>query len=195
MGKSGRKWLFFLGFLMAISGVLVLANFRQKRVAHYPSPSLTVVTTQTFPKEENPLAVFRNPAFVIEGRTVQLTDGRAVERVPGASGPRRTGLTTFQAVGDIDGDGISDAASVVVSEAGPLDARYYLVAILRSGTSDSKGKAANTIHIGNSILVEQLTIRAGEIAVDYRELKANGTPDSRRTFRCAMVEGVLVPRE
>jgi hypothetical protein len=94
---------------------------------------------------------------------VTLTDGVfASQTGQGASETTRVDFASA-ATGDLDGDGVADAAVVLVAQTGGSGSFYYLVALL--GDTGSPQQAAVTL-LGDRIELQQLTIvNAGIVLV------------------------------
>ncbi len=97
--------------------------------------------------------------------TVQLTDGR-YEGKPfvegGASRPTVTFIDPY-AFGDLDGDGVEDAAALLAENSGGSGTFIYLAAVLnRNGTPQNMA----TTPLGDRVQVNSLSIEEKEIVVD-----------------------------
>jgi hypothetical protein len=104
-----------------------------------------------------------NATYLIEGRTITLSNGKADEpAAPGAASRDVTTLTTFAATGDLDGDSKPDLAVVLTNSPGGSGTFYYL-AVLRS--SSSAPSRANLL--GDRISVSQVSIKSGIVTVSY----------------------------
>ena len=104
---------------------------------------------------------------------VQLTNG-IYEGEPfeqgGASRPRVI-FVEPHAFGDLDGDGVDDAAVLLVENSGGSGSFVYLSAVL-----NQSGEPVNqaTTLLGDRVQVEQLTIKSGEILI---RMLAHGPDD------------------
>ena len=104
-----------------------------------------------------------NAAYLIEGRTVTLANGKADEpAAPGSASRNVTALTTFGATGDLDGDGKPDRAVVLTNSAGGSGTFYYLAAL----SSASKGPS-RAVLLGDRVSVSQVAIKSGTVSVSY----------------------------
>ena len=97
--------------------------------------------------------------------TVELTDGR-YEGKPfvegGASRPTVTFMDPY-ALGDLDGDGIEDAAALLAENSGGSGTFIYLAAVLnRNGYPNNEA----TTLLGDRVQINSLSIEEGEIVVD-----------------------------
>jgi hypothetical protein len=96
---------------------------------------------------------------------VKLTDGK-YEGEPFVEGGASRPMVTFvepMALGDLDGDGVDDAAVLLVENSGGSGSFVYLAAILNRG-----GKPENiaTQLLGDRVQVQSLTIESGKIVVE-----------------------------
>lgn len=110
--------------------------------------------------------MLKNMSFQgIYGEPVTLTDG-LYEGEPfvegGASKPTVT-LIPFTAFGDLNGDGIDDAALLLVESSGGSGSFFYLAAVI-----NSKGMPENvaTTLLGDRLSPESLAIEAGEVVLE-----------------------------
>jgi len=93
-----------------------------------------------------------------------LTDGAYEEAAaPGSAMVTSIQLSDMLAFGDLDADGVDDAAVVLISDPGGSGTFYDLVAVL-----DRNGKAfpVATTFLGDRIEINALTIEDGQIVVD-----------------------------
>lgn len=95
---------------------------------------------------------------------VELTDGQ-YEGEPfvegGASRPTLS-FTEPYAFGDLDGDGVDDAAVLLVENSGGSGSFVYLAAVLNR---DGQPENVATTLLGDRAQVEELTIESGQIGV------------------------------
>jgi heat shock protein HslJ len=101
----------------------------------------------------------------IYGETVQLIDGR-YEGEPFVEGGASRPTVTFidpHAFGDLDGDGVEDAAVLLAENSGGSGTFIYLAAVL-----NRNGNPQNTATqlLGDRVQVNSLSIEDGEIVVD-----------------------------
>ena len=110
--------------------------------------------------------------YMIEGNPIALRNGVAVSNVIAGVGESRkafqvrTRYIKTDAVGDLNGDGISDNAVILVQEDEGTRESYY-VSVAR-GTSEGY-RGTNAIYLGDHIEYHSTEIRGGEIVVHYRD--------------------------
>ncbi len=109
------------------------------------------------------------PLDVAPGGEAQLVDGSfSAPAAPDSASEIMVDLSDSAAsggiaYGDIDGDGVPDAAVVLVAETGGSGIFYYLAPVLnRSGTPE----ALAPVLLGDRIEMQALSVEAGEISVD-----------------------------
>ncbi len=113
------------------------------------------------------LAALRNATYQgIYAEPVQLTDGK-YEGKPfvegGASRPTVTFVDPFYAFGDLNGDGLKDAAVILAENSGGSGVFLYLAAVV-----DQNGTPANvaTQLLGDRVEIKSVAIDGGEIVID-----------------------------
>jgi hypothetical protein len=126
----------------------------------------------------------------VEGGKVPLTDGSWQDRADGGS---TFALDPHQAFGDLDGDGVADAAAILVERAAGSGTFFYLFALLsRDGGAIQAGPPD---WLGDRSVVERVTIDGkGIIAVRYLTHKDSDReccPTLRIDDRFRVENGVL----
>jgi len=97
-------------------------------------------------------------------RKARLTNGAYREKiVPGSATELVIILSDKFALGDLNGDGVEDAAVVLVSNPGGSGTFYDLAAVInQNGTP----KHVASLLLGDRVKVKSLSIRSGEVAVE-----------------------------
>jgi hypothetical protein len=135
-----------------------------------------------------------NATYVLEDALVTLVDGRTEQQaVPGSTERIETTLLDMPAWGDLDGDGIEDAAVVLLHRTGGTGSFYYVAAAILQGASF---KGTNAVFLGDRVVVQSMQIRDRVLRVKYadrpnKEAMA-GTPTIQRTTLLTLREGRLV---
>ena len=124
----------------------------------------------------------------------RLVNGVHVEKeAPNSATELRITLSDMMAQGDLNKDGVTDAAVVLVINPGGSGTFYELAAILNQ---DGKPSHAASAALGDRIQIKQMTIKDGEITVRLVTQGPND-PMSRPTLevtrRYKLDTGVLVP--
>ena len=106
-----------------------------------------------------------NATYTIDRRSVTLSNGIFEEpAAPGSAAKATTRLLDKRAVGDVNGDGRSDAAVLLTVNGGGSGTFYYLSALL--GTGAGKSASTNALLLGDRIGIDAVKIGSGRILVD-----------------------------
>ncbi len=104
-----------------------------------------------------------NASYVIDGRTLTLADGRYdVPAAPGSAARDVTELGAHRSYGDLDGDGVADAAAALVQNPGGTGTFHYLA--VEPGGSH---RPAPTVFLGDRVIVDHVAIAHGRVTVAY----------------------------
>jgi len=130
---------------------------------------------------------YMNATYTIDGTTVHLVNG--VAQTPAAPGSASLTTTRFfgnVTTGDLNGDGVPDAAFLLTQDGGGSGTFYYIVASLANGTSYT---GTNAIFLGDRIAPQTTEFRDGTIIVNYADREDNDPMSAApsvgvsRTFR------------
>ena len=100
--------------------------------------------------------------YVGDGRA-KLVNGVHVEKEsPNSAIETRMTLSDTMATGDLDGDGVADAAVVLVTNTGGTGHFYELAAVLNE---NGQPKHAASVLLGDRVRIMSLTIKDGQITV------------------------------
>jgi len=117
--------------------------------------------------------------YMVEGRQVSLTSNMIF------------GQPT---IGDLNGDGMPDAAMIIVQQPGGSGTFYYVVAALAG--SNGTGQGTNAILLGDRIAPQNVSIENGVITVNYADRKPGepmtNQPSVGVTKQFAVKQGTLV---
>ena len=106
-----------------------------------------------------------NAAYVVDGEEVRLVGGRLeVPFEPGSASGTVTELGPHRAYGDLDSDGLLDAASALRQNAGGSGTFHYLA--VSPGGREAPGP---TVFLGDRVWVERVAIAHGRVRVSYLE--------------------------
>jgi hypothetical protein len=104
-----------------------------------------------------------NASYLVEGRSVRLTAGRAVtDIIPGAASRTTTNLFGSAAFGDLDEDDRTDAAMIVARDTGGSGTFFYAAALLDRGDTC---QGTNAVFLGDRIVPRDVSIRNAVVAV------------------------------
>ncbi len=108
-----------------------------------------------------------NTTYRIEGQAVRLVDGRALtEILPGAASKTITRVFGQPVYGDLDGNGETDAALVLVQTGGGSGIFYYAAAALNA---EGAWRGTSAVFLGDRIAPEDITIKEHLIIVTYSD--------------------------
>ena len=94
---------------------------------------------------------------------IKLTEGIYKEKVvPDSATDLVIRLSDMMAFGDLNGDGVEDAAVILVSDPGGSGTFYDLAAVINSG---GKAKNVASVFLGDRVKIEGLSVRSGKIVV------------------------------
>ena len=153
-----------------------------------PSPSPTSIPSLS-------LDALKNAEYAIEGPAsgkAKLVSGTYQERVPNSSAQVSVSFSDLLSLGDLNGDGIADAAVILTASTGGSGTFYYLYAVLNDkGTP----KPSAPEHLGDRIKLKTLTIQGSEISANFltqgpKDPMVNPTLDVTRKYK--LQDGKLV---
>lgn len=147
------------GVLVLLALILAGCAAPASRPAAAPTP--TALPPKPLTAEALANAEYKT-TFLPSG-TVKLQDGTYREKtVAGAASETVIRLSDFKALGDLDGDGVEDAAVVLVSSGGGSGTFFTLEAVLnQQGTP----KHAASQLLGDRVKLNSLSIASGEVMV------------------------------
>ncbi len=130
------------------------------------------------------------PIDLVDSGVARLVHGRFAEpAAPGGAGVVEVTLGAQRAEGDLDGDGVPDAAAILVASGGGTgNFRYLAAALNRAGAP----RAVPAVLVGDRVLITGLAIEAGTIVVrflDHAPGQALADSPSVRAVRRFRVEG------
>ncbi len=109
--------------------------------------------------------------YLIDGQAITLRDGQAVAApVAGVASKTQVRIFGEPVRGDLDDDGVADAALLLVVTRGGSGTFYYLAAAFDRGGAFVGSEA---VFLGDRIAPQQLVIRHGLVVVDYAERLAD----------------------
>lgn len=123
------------------------------------------------PITPNAVAV-KNMSYVIDGTTFTLVDGKAsVDTAPGSASKDIVTLFGEPVYGDINDDGIKDAALLLVRNGGGSGEFYYAVMAIASRGLQNNYVATNALFLGDRIAPQTVEIHNGQALYNYAERK------------------------
>jgi TolB protein len=153
-----------------------------------PSPSPTSIPSLS-------LDALKNAEYAIEGLAsgkAKLVNGTYQERVPNSSAQASVSFSDLLSLGDLNGDGIADAAVILTASTGGSGTFCYLYAVLNDkGTP----KPSAPELLGDRIKLKTLTIQGSEISANFltqgpKDPMVNPTLEVTRKYK--LQDGKLV---
>lgn len=107
----------------------------------------------------------RDATYIIDDEPAVLVDGSAeMPPAPGAMTPTVVTMFSVAAQGDLDGDGVDDAAVLLVKESGGSGTFFYVAGALKRGNGY---QGTNAVLLGDRIAPNTTNIRDGVLVHDY----------------------------
>ncbi len=149
------------GIYLAISLMVVLSFLSACRRRTSSTPSSTTEQTKTSILQSLPNAEY--PIELTSTGKALLKDGVFEEpAAPGAATKTRVSLGEERASGDLNSNGVQDAAVILIGNPGGSGTFFYLAAVLNQ---NGIARPVASAFLGDRILVKSLAIRSGEILV------------------------------
>ncbi len=163
----------------------------------WEAPAPQSMVTQRLTLEQLRNAEYRLPLLGDEETPIQLVDGEgSIAYGEGATERDYAGLVDDAvAFGDLDDDGIADAAVVVFTSGGGSGTFRYLIAVL---DRDGAPVQAARVYLGDRVPVESMTISSGEIVMEmlaHRRSDGLCCPTLNITRGFVLRGDQLVPRQ
>jgi len=115
----------------------------------------------------SPAQTPQEATYLIDGNSYVLSEGQATaESAPGSASKVHVQIFGEPVTGDLDGDGIPDAAVLLVETTGGSGTFYFVAAALNRGGTFVGSEA---VFIGDRIAPQQLRIRHGVVILDYAD--------------------------
>ncbi len=160
--------------------------------------ALLVVSRDGSPSEVMTIPSGPDPAnttYLIDGQRVMLINGEAVEQIEDSQARAVTKIFGSPVVGDLDGDGNTDMALILVRETGGSGTFYYLVVALQN--ADKTAQGTNAILLGDRIAPQGMEIRGDVVLVNYADRKPDEPMTTRPSVGVSLYAGIegdqLVP--
>lgn len=159
--------------LVVVIGIMILVTIVGIYKFNFTNSDVLPVenATSTTPiVSEIPIDV-KNISYVIDGQTFTLVNGKAEKEIAPGSATKQTVYMFGEPVyGDLNGDGVKDAAVMLVSSSGGSGTFYYAVLAMATGTTY---KSTNVLILGDRIAPQTVEIRDSHALYNYVVRKAN----------------------
>jgi hypothetical protein len=110
-----------------------------------------------------------NATYSIEGQSVTLADGKAeMVAAPGSATKVVTTIFGQPVSGDLNGDGVVDAAVMLVQDPGGSGTFYYVATAINN---NNVAQGSNAILLGDRIAPQNITIKSNKIVANYADRK------------------------
>jgi len=183
--KKKTEWI-WIGAALALLAVTYF-------VAHLPA--VTPAAVPTAQGAVDPL----NATYTIDGHPIPLVNGKASLPLPAGPGSATTETVRVfgqPTIGDINGDGMPDAALILVEDGGGSGTFYYAAAAIKTATGTV---GTNAIFLGDRIAPQNIQITQGQVIANYADRKPTDpmvTPPSMGVSKYLKLEnGLLVANE
>lgn len=158
-----------------------------------PTATSTPLPTSTPPPSSTPipslsLDMLKNAEYLIEGPAsgkAKLVNGTYQEKIPSSSAVISVGFSELLSIGDLNGDGISDAAVILSINTGGTGIFYNLYGILNDRGTPKPSKPEV---LGDRIKLKSLMMQGNEIGVSFltqgpKDPMTNPTLDVTRKYK------------
>ncbi|MCF7843365.1 META domain-containing protein [Candidatus Gracilibacteria bacterium] len=143
----------------AIICIIIAGLYRFNSTNKIDSPALSVSVD------------VKNSSYIIDGETFTLADGKSEKEItPGSATKHIVSIFGEPVYGDLNNDGIDDAAIMLVSNPGGSGTFYYAVLAIATGSTYT---TTNTLLLGDRIAPQTVEIHDGRAVFNYVERLAN----------------------
>jgi len=152
--------------ILIIIAVLIVVGFwaYQKFIA--PEPEIIIENKQVETFASDPL----NATYIIDGQEITLIDGKSeIEIAPGSASKIVTMNFGEPIYGDLDGDGVDDAALTLTQNSGGSGTFYYVAAALKK---EGGYKGTNAVLLGDRIAPQEIHFDGSVIVANYTDRAA-----------------------
>lgn len=115
-----------------------------------------------------PVSVAFNPLtanYIVNGAQVSLVDGKAIT---GTDQKTSTAVFGEPVLGDLNGDGVNDAALIITQDSGGSGVFYYVAAAINTKNG---AQGTNAMLLGDRIAPQNSEIKDGQIIANYADRK------------------------
>jgi hypothetical protein len=149
--------------------------------ADLPQTQLTATATLAVDAFVSSLGAVEYPLDLAPGGSIALDDGEfSGPAAPGSATRLTVRLGDQVAMGDLNGDGVDDAAVVLIADPGGSGTFYYVAAVINSA---GIAKGVDSVLLGDRITIESLAIDAGQIKVVFLDRSPSDPMSSAPSVR------------
>jgi hypothetical protein len=160
-----NKKIYVVGGLIILVCVLIGGYFLERS---RPATPIATVSKQTSTANFDPL----NATYILDGSPVTLIGGKSTQvAAPGSAEVITTELFGEPMLGDVNGNGVNDAAVMLVQTGSGSGTFYYVAAALATSSGAGGTVGTNTIFLGDRIAPDTMQIANGIIMVNYADRK------------------------
>ncbi len=109
-----------------------------------------------------------NISYNIENKNVTLVNGKSEVAIPGSAAKVKTFVFGSPIFGDLDGDGVQDAALFITQNTGGSGTFFYTAIALQK---DGVYKSVGTVFLGDRIAPQSILIKEGIAMINYADRK------------------------
>jgi heat shock protein HslJ len=134
-----------------------------------------------------------NAAYLFNGRKIQLSGGKFERQAaPESVTVEKYSVHGTPVYGDLDGNGVEDAALIIIHSPGGTGTFYYAAAVIQEG---GRYRGTNTLFLGDRIVPEALLIKDQHVIVSYLDRRPSepmiATPNVGKRLSLVLAEGIL----
>jgi hypothetical protein len=185
MNKNNKK-LYILGGLVIVIACAIVGGYFFG-TSHPATP--VAIAPQSASRTLDPL----NTTYIIDGIPVTLVDGKSAQSAaPGSAETITTQLFGAPVLGDVNGDGVNDAAVILV-QTGAGSGTFYYAAVAVATSTGTVG--TNAVLLGDRIAPDTTQIANGIVTVNYADRKPTdpmSTPPSVGVSKYLVVAGTVL---
>ena len=185
MNKNNKKLYILGGLVIVIACAIVVGYFFG--TSHPATP--VAIAPQSASRTLDPL----NTTYIIDGIPVTLVDGKSAQSAaPGSAETITTQLFGAPVLGDVNGDGVNDAAVILV-QTGAGSGTFYYAAVAVATSTGTVG--TNAVLLGDRIAPDTTQIANGIVTVNYADRKPTdpmSTPPSVGVSKYLVVAGTVL---
>ena len=149
--------------------VLAAGFFIYKSMSNKPSVNAPAGNISGKKPEQKIVIDPLNATYIIEGKSVTLIGGKVEQEiVPGSASKLKTAAFGTPTKGDLNGDGINDAALILTQNSGGNGTFYFAVAAVYN-SQNGKTVGTNGILLGDRIAPQNILINDETIVVNYAD--------------------------